>query len=244
MFDETITATIFDSDVLYETVDGTVERSDWFVKAIEKEREAISELDDEERETELDSRLDTDLTTVFEGDETHVLPELLALVDAVGSIGSRPLLWSAMMLDQYRPSLPPRDGSPEYFLPVHGDRLSTLLRLSSSAIVYVWRHDCRPCELVRSDLETMIDPTAIDRPLFSIYGPDSSTMLQREYDVYGGPTVLFCEGDRVDMRIQGGQHPKVLHRAFRMEAESMVRTYEEFLELVDSTVKERTDEAV
>jgi hypothetical protein len=230
MFEEAVSKSLFDAGVLYEETDGTVKRADWFVEDVERVHATLSEMGDAERADHLDSRLDDEVADLFDGDEAHALPELLALQDALDSGGSRPVLWAAVMLNQYRPSLPPGDGTPDYFLPVHGDRLPTLLKLSSEAIVYVWRHECPPCELVRSDLEGLIDPEAIDRPLYAVYGPDAPELLQEMYDVFGGPTVLFCVGDRVDMRIQGPQHPKVFHRALDMEAEPLVREYEEFIE--------------
>lgn len=233
MFGTEIIQALFDADVLYEQANGTVERSGWFIEDVADEQIRLSEMSAAEREEFIEMRLEADLAELFDGDETHILPELLTLHDSTESLSGPPVLWGAIVLNQYRPTLPPQDGSPELFLPVHADRLPIILGLASTSIVYVWRHDCPPCEVVCADLEEMINPVAIDRPLFAIYGPDSAEFLHEEYDVYGGPTVLFCVGDRVDMRVQGPQARKLLYRALSMKAEPLVRDRQDIEGLAD-----------
>lgn len=112
------------------------------------------------------------------------------------------------VLGGLRRSRPPDEGAPEAFLPVHGDRLPALVRLQRAAVVYVWREDCDPCDLVREDLEEIFD----DRPpedlmLYAVYGPEWAEELHDAFDVGGAPTTLFVRDGEVDARLLGA-HPR------------------------------------
>lgn len=108
------------------------------------------------------------------------------------------------VLGTLRRGTPPDEGAPEAFLPVHGDRLPALVRLQRAAIVYVWREDCDPCDLVRGDFDELFD----DRPpedlmLYAVYGPDWAEELYEAFDVAGAPTTLFVKDGEVDARFLG-----------------------------------------
>jgi thiol-disulfide isomerase/thioredoxin len=108
------------------------------------------------------------------------------------------------VLGTLRRGSPPDEGAPAAFLPVHGDRLPALVRLQRAAVVYVWREDCDPCDLVREDFDELFD----DRPpedlmLYAVYGPDWVEELYEAFDVAGAPTTLFVKDGKVDARFLG-----------------------------------------
>lgn len=116
------------------------------------------------------------------------------------------------VLDLFQGESTETAGVPEPFLPVSGERLRTLLKLYDRAIVYVWKHDCPPCDTVRSDLEELLEEPPSGIPLFAVYGPDAATLLYDAYTVVGAPTVLFVLNDEVDLRLEGPQERDVLQR--------------------------------
>ncbi|SNR66459.1 hypothetical protein SAMN06264855_13110 [Halorubrum vacuolatum] len=82
-------------------------------------------------------------------------------------------------------------------------------------LVYVWREECEPCEVVSKALAGMVggdDPPAAI-PL-AVYGPDDATVLYRSYDVVGAPTVFSTVDGRVDTTITGPADESKLTAAF------------------------------
>jgi len=114
-----------------------------------------------------------------------------------------------LVLTWFQQSVPESDGAPENFLPIHGDQIPIITSFYSPAIVYVWRHDCDPCELVREDFEAIVESTE-DISLFSVYGPQYAELLRERYDVIGGPTILFVANGKIDSRIHGAHSRQLL----------------------------------
>jgi len=110
-------------------------------------------------------------------------------------------LQALTVFDQFYSPPPPSEGSPDAFVPVRGDRLPFLFEMYDPAIVYIWRGDCPPCDLVRDDLNEIFPEQPADVGLFSVFGPDWSELLQEKYDVTGGPTTLFIEEGGIDYRV-------------------------------------------
>jgi len=108
------------------------------------------------------------------------------------------------ILDQFRDP-PPVDGSPSAFLPVRGDRLPFLLAGYEAGIVYVWREDCPPCDVMKEDFEDVFESQPDDLLLVSVYGPECPVLLDERFDVVGAPTVLFVRDGRVDSRMVGAR---------------------------------------
>jgi len=106
-------------------------------------------------------------------------------------------------VDCVRRGEPPAEGVPDEFLPVHGDALSPLLRFSRWAIVYVWREECPPCEIMREELSRAVDTSHEGLSRFAVFGPDWSETLQKQFDVVGGPTTLLVLDGTVDLRLAG-----------------------------------------
>lgn len=134
-----------------------------------------------------------------------------AISQRVPSLDTKSTLDLALVIVWFLRSVPEQTGVPDHFLPVHGDLLPLIEAAYSPAIVYVFRHDCPPCDLVREDFEELFDPEPPeDLSLFSVFGPDAVDILREDYDVSGGPAVLFLANGRVDVRLYGAQDPMVL----------------------------------
>lgn len=141
----------------------------------------------------------------IEGCEEHIGPEFLALAEFMDGAETDRLLNVAVVVNQFTPEFPPADGCPDQFIPIHGDRIDLIARIFRHVIVYVWRHECPPCDLVRQDLDDIV--TESNTPLIAVYGPDWAERLKDRYDVDGGPTTLFFIDGEIDMRLQGA-YPK------------------------------------
>lgn len=119
----------------------------------------------------------------------------------------------ALTLYQLREQAPRDDGAPNHFLPIHGESLGLVASLYDRSIAYIWRDNCPTCDTVRGDFDELFEtgPPA-DLALVSIYGPDSAEYLDEEFDVIGGPTVLFLLNGQVDVRLQGAHGQAVLEK--------------------------------
>jgi thiol-disulfide isomerase/thioredoxin len=104
----------------------------------------------------------------------------------------------------------PDEGAPDAFTPVQPDQLPFLLNLYERAIVYMWRDDCEPCDLMREELESLFPDPPEDIALFAVYGPDDPRFLYEEYDVSGGPATLFMLNGEVDARLYGAHYTGVV----------------------------------
>jgi len=104
----------------------------------------------------------------------------------------------------------PDDGVPQSFMSIHPGQLSFALNLYERAIVYVWRHDCPPCEQVRKMLDSLVPEPLDDIALFAVYGPEDPRFLYEQYNVIGGPTTLFLLNGEVDVRLSGTHYTTVI----------------------------------
>lgn len=101
-------------------------------------------------------------------------------------------------------------GAPPHFLAIPGDLLQGVLNLHRAAVVYVWKQDCPPCEIVRDDLGEIFDSDPDDIALFAVFGPESEDLLKDAYDVVGAPTLLFALNGSVDARLLGAHSREVV----------------------------------
>jgi thiol-disulfide isomerase/thioredoxin len=208
MYSLPMLGTLLEAGVLTEEGDG-VRLTERFLNTVERNRVAVDSAD---AENPL-SALGLDPTGPMAGLDADDLPfivEYAALAELVSDATLEDLVRWTVVLDQFRVDGPQTRGSPEPFLPVSVEKLPTCLSLFSPAIVYVWKDDCEPCDLVRDDLENLFDGTAENMALFSVYGPADSVLLQERYDVMGGPTVLFMIEGRVDARLVGAHSRSTL----------------------------------
>jgi thiol-disulfide isomerase/thioredoxin len=145
--------------------------------------------------------------------DTPFLVDFATLFEAAPEATAEEVIRWTAVLDQFRADGPPTDGTPEPFLTVSGEKFPSFLELFSPAVVYIWRRDCEPCDVVRADFEAIFEEPPGDIALLSVYGPDNSRMLHEEYDIAGGPTVLFIVDGRVDARLVGA------HTRSKLESE-------------------------
>jgi len=136
-------------------------------------------------------------------DDIGILAEYCTLGSFLPALSHEDLLQLLSILDLARSSRPPSEGVPDAFVPVRGDRMISLVRLHPAAIVYVWRHDCEPCKVVKQDFDMLLSTAPENVALYAVYGPDWAVDLDEAFDIVGAPTVLLVlEGD-VDLRLQG-----------------------------------------
>lgn len=113
------------------------------------------------------------------------------------------------LLDQFTD--PPADeGGPSAFLPVRGQRLPFLLPGYDAAIVYIWRDDCPPCDVMKGHFESLFESPPSDLFLVSVYGPQCPVLLDERFDVVGAPTTLFVRDGAVDSRYFGAKDRQVI----------------------------------
>jgi len=132
------------------------------------------------------------------------------LDDKLNDVSVQNRLDTVFILDWFLRSMPENSGSPEHFLPIHGDLLPVVEAIYSPSIIYIWRQNCDPCELVVDDLEDIFEFPPKNIRLFSIYGPEHTDLLKDRYDVIGGPTILFLANGSVDARLHGAHNQEVL----------------------------------
>lgn len=114
-----------------------------------------------------------------------------------------------VVLQQFRGEPPAFEGVPEGFLPMACDQVETVLALYPRAVLYVWREDCAPCDLVREDLAGIFAEPPPDVAPLAVYAP-GCVVLDERYDVAVCPTVLFTVDGEVDARLLGA-HPRAVY---------------------------------
>lgn len=215
---DTFLGHLYDANVLEETDDGSIRLTGKFRSLVSAKHDEIRDTGDFEPDGTLDRSRETGeleggraspavLVRRAAGTDPRFVARLCAIHQLSTDIPFAELVHATNLVDLLeRPGFP-TDGIPDPFFPIHGDQLPVVLPLFRRSIVYVWRHDCDPCNLLQSDFEQVFEGDDRDFALFAVYGPDWAELLQREYDVHVGPTTLFVlEGD-VDSRLVGA-HPR------------------------------------
>jgi hypothetical protein len=141
--------------------------------------------------------------------DNDFLAYYLALSERAPKLPSESRARTVLLLQQSADDPPREDGTPDGFVPVKGNQLETITKLTPASIVYIWREDCTPCDQVKTTLEEMFDSTSTGVGLFSVYGPAHAEYLHREFDVKGGPVTLFMTRDDVDSRVFGAKPRRI-----------------------------------
>jgi thiol-disulfide isomerase/thioredoxin len=151
---------------------------------------------------------------------TRVLADAGALLEFEPSLGVEAAVttaWSLPMFDQSVPTA----GVPEGFIPIRYEEIRPFVEQFPATALYFWREDCDPCDLVRDDLEVLVDeggfPEWMGRA--AMYGTDCAAELSAEFDVGGAPTLLFWVGDSIDCRFVGTKARETLAREIQTVAE-------------------------
>lgn len=172
------------------------------------------------RREELERLRETDERVQFGGREFEIgeqnmgfLARAKVLEEATSLTSQDVLADVSLILSWFLRSMPRQEGSPDQFLPIHGDQLPVVIQVYSPAVVYVWLDDCEPCDLIKSDFERQISKgLPEDLGLFSVFGPDHAEYLEDAYNIVGGPMLLFIANSRIDTRLHGAHEPELVER--------------------------------
>lgn len=207
---ERIADQLLSAGVLDEADDGAFVLSDTF-------RDTRSQLLNEIEET---VDVSSELETVTGGsvrvpddrqEQRSMLATYRALEDLDGGLSRKRRLQIIPLIDRFTDPPTRSDGAPDGFTSVSGSQLKSLIRTSRRAIVYVWRDDCEPCDVMKAEFEDLFHDHPIDIALLAIYGPKYPSLL-REYDVGGAPTTLFIREGTVDARLHGAHYRDMIER--------------------------------
>lgn len=218
---------LIDADVLqHERTDDRLLLAESFQSAVAEQERVVERSDDlSERLLELtgdEERAGT--LAAIAGDDPQFVARYLELAQRLPELPQTSHIRALVVLDLLRTVTPPDDGAPECFLPVHGDRLPTLLRLGHPTVVYVWREECPPCDTMREELDGLLADDHEDIARLAVYGPAAATLLYEEYDVVGAPTLLFVVGGGVDARLQGAQYREAIEAEVELLREQAVES--------------------
>jgi thiol-disulfide isomerase/thioredoxin len=203
MDDLTIEALV-DGGLLVEGSGEQYALSGGFVEDVEASNDAIRTDDGGDPFAE-SSGAETAMRHVVD-DDPGLVSKYLAVDRRMPETSFEETLNAVFVLDQFIDPRPKTAGVPDGFLPIRCEHLEAAVNLYRRAIVYCWREECEPCDVMKEDFETVFDTAPDDVALFAVYGPDCAVSLQRRFDVEGAPTVLFFVDGSVDFRLTGGQY--------------------------------------
>lgn len=189
--------------------------TDEFRQAVSNTRERVARLPKAELVEKFDTGLEApamDVLFDLATDHPDFIACFLETATRVEGLTVEEYVKVTAMVQQLGGPFPPSNGTPDGFFQVTGEQLEPLLQLNEKAVVYVWRDDCDPCDLVREDLEAVLEDAPSDVALLSVYGPDCTEHLYEEYAIVGAPTVLFMMQGHVDARLQRAR-PRVVYEA-------------------------------
>jgi thiol-disulfide isomerase/thioredoxin len=177
----------------------------------------LPDSDSEELSDQLRSRLQDPTLIQFLSKSTPSITSSGMLISETVPTGlSEQWIPLILLLNTLSREKPPTTGSPPGFIPIHGDDLQYYIRAYPNAIVYIWKSDCEPCDRMKQQLKAKFDSIPAWVSTFSVYGPDSASVLQRQFDIVGGPTTLFFLNGEVDARLQGAREEEVLDHEITM----------------------------
>jgi thiol-disulfide isomerase/thioredoxin len=197
---------LVDTEVLVELEESEFDLSETFSDKWAAFAEQLRDIDESERADLLADELEEPLPPALERvlDNPDLLADYGTVTTLAPELSHTNRLRVLNVLGQFHHGLPPNEGAPEAFLSVHGPRLPGLVRLQRAAIVYVWREDCDPCDIVRGDFDEMFDETPPeDIMLYAVYGPNWAEELDKAFDVQGAPTTLFVLDGEIKTRLLG-----------------------------------------
>jgi thiol-disulfide isomerase/thioredoxin len=202
---------LIESGVLSAGSAGTVELSEGYLRSVGR----YERLSADERAATLGKRTEDAERVVGSVADSELIAHLCALSEWLSEAPFETLVPTALVIQAFEVGPPPAAGVPEGFVPVLGAQLDSVIALHRQALVYVWREDCPPCEVMREDLETLDAELTDDVGQFAVYGPNWATQLEQTYDVTGGPVLLFAADGAVRSRLYGSQYSTVIESELR-----------------------------
>lgn len=191
---------LLDAGVVEERGD-SVELTDSFAAAVEERR------------------LDADRAEGPNGDSTFEDDRLSAVASAIDEFidlddGQNARILPTLVSIHHPPER--SEGAPDGFLPLRGEFLRPIVTAFPAAIVYVWRDDCDPCDVMSARLGDVADSAPEGLLLISVYGPSNARRLYEEFRVRGAPTTLFVKRGDVDSRLLGSKPASTLETELGM----------------------------
>lgn len=194
--------TLEKSDIIRFSDDGDMTLTSKFDEAVDEERSRLDNggVSDSGVEQFFESvDIDPDLSKEY--------PNLFAIAIAIDRLSGRDIgedIWDlAIAIDQIREEPPKTGGVPNGFLPLRAHRVGMVADLYSHVIAYFWREDCDPCDEVAANLEDINHERLDEATRVAAHGPSAPKKLYEEYDIGGGPTLLFFSGGKVKTRVLG-----------------------------------------
>jgi len=137
-------------------------------------------------------------------------PELHAIYqvvrDATDTLSFGERVNTVAIIEQFLNGFPPAEGAPSSFTPLYAAQLEYLTKIYPRAIVYIWRNNCDPCEVMQAEFDELFKTHPDDLGLFAVFGPEDAETLAEEYDAVAAPTTLFLINGDVDCRLLGAHH--------------------------------------
>lgn len=203
-------STLLADGVLIETdIDGELAFSRDFLDSVDERTEQVRRdawLD--ASSTHMVAHQDT-FATITE-DHPKLAGTYWALDDTLTDISVTELLRVLILIDRFMHPPEKTEGTPGDFLPIRGDRVAGLAKFVRYGIVYVWREDCDPCDVMAKQFAELDDDLVEDAVLLSAYGPRWARELGDAFAVAGAPTTLFLKNGAVDSRLIGPYDPHII----------------------------------
>jgi thiol-disulfide isomerase/thioredoxin len=113
-------------------------------------------------------------------------------------------------LDRVEMGVPPTQGVPHRVFVFHAAGFALYTIVVEIGVVYIWKEDCKQCDIVMRELNSLNNDYDVDLVLFAVYGPTSPKILKSQYMVVGAPTILFLKNGVIDSRLQGARSRDIL----------------------------------
>ena len=133
-----------------------------------------------------------------------------ALADHLRIDDSKLIIRALITYNRVKAGPVPSTGSPKGFVPVGAEELEIIISVFESCVIYVWLEECAPCDRVKEHLEVIFADPPVDVLGLAVFGPDHAQILEAEFEVVGGPTLLFTRSGRIDSRLVGLHRKQVI----------------------------------
>ncbi|NHN42919.1 thioredoxin family protein [Halorubellus sp. JP-L1] len=201
---------LVDADVLVPAEAGEFSLAPAFRQTVESYRDQCTRRVLDALETRFDRSIDDSSIDSVDDSAARFAAQLCALGDHLEDVSFEQAVSAGFVVNQVVEGPFREDGVPDGFVPIAGRQLGVVEAVCDRAIVYVWRHDCDPCDTMRETLESLLSGFTDDVARFAIYGPDAARYLHDTYDVQGGPATLFVADGGIESRLYGAHYEDVV----------------------------------